>query len=88
MKNNYDEKTVKGFGDEWQRFDQSMLPEEERLEIFNKYFKIFPWDKISKTSEGFDLGCGSGRWAQLVSPLWENFIVLIPACRWKLQKRI
>ena len=87
MKNNYDEKTVKGFGDEWQRFDQSMLPEEERLEIFNKYFKIFPWDKISKTSEGFDLGCGSGRWAQLVSPLVGKLHCVDPSLSLEVAKK-
>ena len=66
-------------------FDQSMLPEEERLEIFENILKYFLLDKISKTSEGL-IRCGSGRWAQLVSPLVENFIVLIPAYRWKVKK--
>jgi SAM-dependent methyltransferase len=65
---NVDRKTVEGFGDEWLRFDQSELPERERKEIFDKYFSIFPWHGLNDSSIGFDLGCGSGRWASLVAP--------------------
>jgi hypothetical protein len=60
--------TVSGFGDEWERFDQSALSQEERLSIFNQYFAIFPWDKLPDQAVGFDLGCGSGRWAKEVAP--------------------
>lgn len=66
--NNVDLKTVEGFGDEWTRFDQSSLSEHEQMEIFERYFSIFPWHILSNKSEGFDLGCGSGRWAKLVAP--------------------
>lgn len=67
MQNNIDDKTVAGFGDEWTRFDQTQIPTEELNRLFNQYFKIFPWDMISDKARGFDLGCGSGRWAKLVS---------------------
>lgn len=67
-KNNIDEFTVKGFGDEWERFDQSELSYKEQEELFNNYFNIFPWNKITEKSVGFDLGCGSGRWAKLIAP--------------------
>jgi ubiquinone/menaquinone biosynthesis C-methylase UbiE len=60
--------TVKGFGDEWNRFDQSQLPEIEHKEIFEKYFSIFPWHLLPENSKGVDVGCGSGRWAKLVAP--------------------
>lgn len=59
---------VDGFGDEWSRFDQSDLSAEELQEMFENYFNIFPWEKLSETAVGFDLGCGSGRWAKLVVP--------------------
>jgi SAM-dependent methyltransferase len=36
--------------------------------MFDNYFSIFPWDKIGPDALGFDLGCGSGRWAKLVAP--------------------
>lgn len=66
--NNFDKKTVESFGDEWVYFDQSGMTEKESYEIFKKYFSIFPWNKISKFSVGFDMGCGSGRWAKFVAP--------------------
>ncbi len=68
METNSDAKTVAGFGEEWKKFDQSELDESERLQIFESYFKIFPWESLSKEAVGFDLGCGSGRWAKSVAP--------------------
>ena len=68
MKKNIDNKTVDGFGDEWERFDQSLLSDNEHTLMFQAYFSIFPWDLLQINSEGFDLGCGSGRWAKLVAP--------------------
>lgn len=65
---NVDKSVVSGFGDEWERFDQSDLPANEHSEIFDLYFSIFPWEMLSNTSVGFDMGCGSGRWAKLVAP--------------------
>ena len=59
--------TVLGFGDEWEYFDQSTLKTPEREVIFNDYFKVFPWDILPENPKGFDLGCGSGRWALLVA---------------------
>jgi SAM-dependent methyltransferase len=63
-----DVKTVEGFGHEWTRFDQTGMSIEDAMRIFDGYFSIFPWDALSKDAVGFDLGCGSGRWAKLVSP--------------------
>jgi SAM-dependent methyltransferase len=60
--------TVEGFGDEWSRFDQSGLSATERAGIFAGYFSLFPWHELPEDAVGFDLGCGSGRWAQLVAP--------------------
>ena len=65
---NLDVNTVKSFGDEWSRFDQSGLSPVEAQRIFDEYFSVFPWDKLSKDSTGFDMGCGSGRWAKLMAP--------------------
>lgn len=65
---NTDKSVVDGFGDEWRRLNQSDLPASERHDLFNAYFSIFPWDTIPRDAEGFDMGCGSGRWAQLVAP--------------------
>ena len=68
MKKNLDAKTVKSFGDEWSRFDQSELSASEAYRIFDEYFAVFPWSKLPKNAIGFDMGCGSGRWAKLMAP--------------------
>ena len=65
---NIDLKTVKSFGDEWSRFDQSAMSEKETFKAFDEYFSVFPWENLSSNAEGFDMGCGSGRWARLVAP--------------------
>ena len=61
-------KVINSFGEEWKRFDQSKLDKLELNKIFKDYFKIFPWKSLSKRSIGFDMGCGSGRWAKVVAP--------------------
>jgi SAM-dependent methyltransferase len=65
---NVDGKTVEGFGDEWSRFDQSALSSDERRELFDNYFHLFDWAALPAAAEGFDAGCGSGRWAACVAP--------------------
>lgn len=67
MKKNLDKSTVDSFGDEWGRFNQMNLPDEEAEAIFNQYFSIFPWNSLPENPEGFDLGCGSGRWAKIAA---------------------
>ena len=59
---------VRAFDGEWTRFDQSALPEPEAEALFGQYFSIFPWEKLPPNPVGFDLGCGSGRWARRVAP--------------------
>jgi ubiquinone/menaquinone biosynthesis C-methylase UbiE len=69
MKENALREVVEGFGDEWSRFDQTALSQDELEKMFDNYFNIFPWEKIdSEKAVGFDLGCGSGRWAKFVAP--------------------
>jgi len=63
---NIDAKTVEGFGDEWVAFDQTALDPVEQERLFSAYFSIFPFHELPAQAEGFDLGCGSGRWAALV----------------------
>ena len=60
---NIDRRTVAGFGAEWSSFNQLALSNEECQRLFDRYFDIFPFDKLPTDAEGFDLGCGSGRWA-------------------------
>lgn len=65
---NVDEATVAGFGDEWNAFDQTGVEEAELDALFGQYFSVFPWDRLGIDAVGFDLGCGSGRWARRVAP--------------------
>ena len=65
---NINTKTVSSFGDEWSRFDQDALGAAEHDFLFQAYFGIFPWESLPDGAQGFDMGCGSGRWAILVAP--------------------
>ena len=67
-KNNMDRQVVEDFGREWQTFNQNEIEDEALLRAFNQYFDIFPFEKINRSSIGFDMGCGSGRWAKLIAP--------------------
>jgi ubiquinone/menaquinone biosynthesis C-methylase UbiE len=75
---NIDPKTVAGFGEEWAAFDQVELDDDEHSELFEGYFQPFPLDSL-KEAEGFDLGCGSGRWAALVAPKVGKLHCIDPA---------
>jgi SAM-dependent methyltransferase len=87
IEKNIDESTVRGFGDEWERFDQSVLSSAERQKIFDSYFSIFPWKKLPSDAVGFDLGCGSGRWAKLVAPLVGKLHCIDPSSALEVAKR-
>lgn len=66
---NRDLRVIKGFGDEWSRFDQS--PTQITTDLHNQfdhYFSLFPWLDLPAAATGFDAGCGSGRWAKFVAP--------------------
>lgn len=65
---NLDPDTVAGFGVEWNRYDQKAVSPVELRAYFDAYFKIFPWNSLPPAPVGFDMGCGSGRWANLVAP--------------------
>ncbi len=67
MNRNLDPATVSSFGDEWSRFDQSGMTNAEADSIFADYFSLFPWERLPGDATGFDMGCGSGRWARLMA---------------------
>ena len=64
---NVDPNTVTSFGDEWSRFDQTSMSDHEVAKVFAEYFEVFPWGHLPENAEGFDMGCGSGRWARCVA---------------------
>lgn len=65
---NVDPRVVEDFGQEWHAFDQSALAEADLEAAFRQYFAIFPFDRLPADASGFDMGCGSGRWAKFVAP--------------------
>jgi hypothetical protein len=67
---NIDARTTEGFGLEWSTFTQnsSDLAADERQQLFDQYFHLFPWSDLPRDAEGLDAGCGTGRWATLVAP--------------------
>jgi SAM-dependent methyltransferase len=65
---NVDRRVVEAFGEEWETFDQSAVAQAELRRTFDEYFAVFPWTALSPSAVGFDLGCGSGRWAKCVAP--------------------
>lgn len=66
-KKNIDERVVKDFDLEWSAYGEAAPDEAEHRRIFDEYFSIFPFDKLTDRAEGFDAGCGSGRWANFVA---------------------
>ena len=65
---NVDDRVVEAFGDEWSRFGNESLDDEELREMFDAYASVFPWDDLPSDAVGFDAGCGSGRWARFFAP--------------------
>ena len=78
-KNNLDEKVIHDFGNEWNEFSQIDLKEDELLSNFLQYFNIFPISELNNQMEGFDLGCGSGRWAKLIAPKIKKLNCIDPS---------
>lgn len=87
MNGNIDENVVAGFGDEWSRFDQSDLDQDELQRMFDAYFNIFPWNELTGEAVGFDLGCGSGRWARLVAPRVGKLHLIDPSDALEVARR-
>jgi SAM-dependent methyltransferase len=84
---NLDAKTVEGFGDEWSRFDQTGMSEEDTQSLFDSYFSIFPWADLPKNAVGFDLGCGSGRWAKLAALRVGKLLCIDPSVAIEVARR-
>jgi ubiquinone/menaquinone biosynthesis C-methylase UbiE len=65
--NNLDPGVVKAFGEQWDKFDHTERDNPDLQRLFQSYFEIFPWHELPQHAEGFDLGCGTGRWAHFVA---------------------
>ena len=58
---------VEAFGKEWNKFDHADLNNPDLEALFQSYFSIFPWNELPPYAKGFDLGCGTGRWAHFAA---------------------
>jgi len=67
LSSNIDEKVVEDFGREWKYFNHSNIDKSILDSSFEDYFNIFPLKNLEH-AEGFDMGCGSGRWAKYIVP--------------------
>lgn len=65
---NVDIRVVRAFGDEWTRFRNDSLGDNQLSDMFGLYTAIFPWSDLPEEPVGFDAGCGTGRWAKLFAP--------------------
>ena len=78
-KNNIDQKVIEDFGNEWGNYDQSTIDDQDLIKAFNQYFNIFPKNFLNKDKEGFDMGCGSGRWAKIIAPQIKKLNCIDPS---------
>ena len=76
---NIENKTVEDFGEEWNKYNQTSISDEELKIVWNQYFEIFPFEELSSDAEGFDMGCGSGRWAKLIADKVELLNCIDPS---------
>ena len=77
--NNKNPKVIEEFGDEWTEFNYSKIDTKILKQNFEEYFDIIPNNFFSNNSVGFDMGCGSGRWAQFVAPKVKHLNCIEPS---------
>ncbi len=71
-----DPSTVEGFGLEWTTYDQVDRDPDSIRRSFERYFEQFPWHELNENAVGIDVGCGSGRWAGLVTERGHALLAL------------
>ncbi len=80
MKNAF-QKVIQDFGDEWDKYDYSDNNKENHY-LFKKYFDIYPFKKFKlKNYRCLDVGCGSGRWAKILSNNVKHLTLLDPSLK-------
>ena len=74
-----EDEVINDFGNEWTLYDQDFIKINEKKEIFDDYFYNFPFKLINKDSVGFDIGCGTGRWAFFFAPKVKKIYCIEPS---------
>lgn len=77
--NNIDKDVIKSFGEEWNYYKQDNS--EDLNSAFLQYFDIFPKEFLNIESIGFDMGCGSGRWAKFIAPMVGRLNCIEPSIK-------
>jgi ubiquinone/menaquinone biosynthesis C-methylase UbiE len=85
---NQDKRVIEEFGDEWTKFNHLSLDKKQLKDSFDQYFQIFPWNLLPKDPVGFDMGCGSGRWAQYVAPKVKTLNCIEPSNAINVAKKV
>ena len=75
--NHLQDSVVSSFGKEWDKF-KNEITDDQRL-MFSEYFSIFPWSALPPGATGFDVGCGSGRFAFFVAPKVRHVYCIDPS---------
>lgn len=78
-KKNIDDRVVSDFGHEWSKFNHIKIDNSSLKTSFESYFSIFPFDQLPEKAEGFDMGCGTGRWAKFVAPMTYKLNCIDPS---------
>ena len=76
---NKNNKVIQEFGEEWTEFDYSKIDKKKLKQNFDEYFSILPNQYLSTNSIGFDMGCGTGRWAQFIAPKVKHLNCIEPS---------
>lgn len=84
---NQDSKVIEEFGEEWTKFDYANIDKGKLEENFLQYFDIFPWNALPSNAIGFDMGCGTGRWAQYVAPKVSQLNCVEPSTAIQVAKK-
>jgi hypothetical protein len=71
--------TVSSVSHKWSRFNQSSMSDDEARKVFDDYFAVFPCAILPLNAKGFDMGCGSNRWARRVAPKVGNLHCIDPS---------
>ena len=75
---NFDKNVIKDFGSQWGFYKQD-ISEKELERISQEYFKLMPKKYLNKNACGFDMGCGSGRWARFIAPNVKKLTCIDPS---------
>ena len=87
INNNLEKSVIEDFGTEWSKFNHGSELMDEGLfkSMFDRYFRLFPFNELPDGSVGFDLGAGTGRWARYMIASVRHLNCIEPSDMARLQ---